>query len=466
MPDHLADTALQTNSPQANWDKTRWLSYLESVHPSEIELGLERVRTVAERLDCLTPAKQVIVLAGTNGKGTTSAMLSALLAKPSLNQAGKVQPPKSTALYNSPHIHDYNERISLNRFDQFRHIDDLELIASFNAVEQARGEIKLTYFEFGTLAALWQIKQWQVDVALLEIGLGGRLDAINIIDSDVAIVTSVGLDHMDWLGDSIEKIAYEKASIARLGKPLVCGQVDAPATVESTVAEIGGHLYQARTLADPTPVLTSHYSMVVHKSSPQVLVTYHDIKGQKRQLTLPKPQIPSQNMATAIQALALLDSLPSMEFIAEVAQELRVFGRMMRFQVTWQGKQLQLILDVAHNAQAAEYLASQVAPQSNALLAMLADKDAGALTQALNETVANWYLAPIEQSLRGQSGEQLAAQISVAKQQSFSSIEQALITAMSETRSDGQLLVLGSFFTLDAVLQLLPRLKGLSYEQL
>ena len=178
-------------------------------------MGLGRVTQVAEALDLFKPAPIVIVVGGTNGKGTTTALLAQLLAQKGL----------STACYNSPHIHQYNERINCRDAQgNARLTSDEELCEAFAAIEQGRGDIPLTYFEFGTLAALWQIKQWQVDVALLEVGLGGRLDAVNIVDTDLAIVTSVGLDHQDWLGDTLDLIGMEKAGIGRKNKPLICGQ--------------------------------------------------------------------------------------------------------------------------------------------------------------------------------------------------------------------------------------------------
>ena len=164
-----------------------WLSHLEAIHPSEIELGLERVAAIGEQLDCLKPAPLVILVAGTNGKGTTCALMSRLLQVQGLR----------VGQYSSPHIQSYNERVCIN--DQ--QISDDDLCVSFQAVEQARGETSLTYFEFGTLAALWHFKQQNLDAVVLEIGLGGRLDAVNIVEPDISVVTSIGLDHQAWLGD-------------------------------------------------------------------------------------------------------------------------------------------------------------------------------------------------------------------------------------------------------------------------
>ncbi len=183
-----------------------WLRYLEAIHPSGIDLGLERVAHVAETLGCVKPAPLVILIGGTNGKGTTSALIAALLRKQG----------KRVGMYNSPHIHRYNERVSVDGSD----ISDSDLCLSFEAVEEARGDTTLTYFEFGTLAALWHFRQQSLDAVVLEIGLGGRLDAVNVVDPDISVVTSIGLDHQDWLGDTLDDIAYEKCDASR--REVIC----------------------------------------------------------------------------------------------------------------------------------------------------------------------------------------------------------------------------------------------------
>lgn len=191
-----------------------WLAYLERLHPSAIDMGLERSREVAQRLGLGKPAPLVVTVTGTNGKGSTCAFLASLIAA----QGQRV------GVYSSPHLLRYNERVLLDG----REASDEELCRAFTAVEAARGEISLTYFEMGTLAAFWLFERAQLDAVVLEVGLGGRLDAVNLVDADLALITSIGLDHADWLGDTRESVAFEKAGIMRAGMPALCGDLDPP----------------------------------------------------------------------------------------------------------------------------------------------------------------------------------------------------------------------------------------------
>src|SRR5512139_1161190 len=206
-----------------------WLTHLESLNPKTIALGLERVAEVKQRLQ-LNPECPVIIVGGTNGKGSVCAMLESIL-----HAAGY-----RTGLYTSPHLLDYNERVRIAK----QPVSDAELCASFAAIEAARGDIPLTYFEFGTLAAMQSFIAHQVDVAILEVGLGGRLDAVNVFDCDCAVVTSIDLDHIDYLGDTREKIAFEKAGIFRAGKVAVFGDLDMPEAIAAQAKKVGAQLWR------------------------------------------------------------------------------------------------------------------------------------------------------------------------------------------------------------------------------
>lgn len=205
-----------------------WLSYLEQLHPTAIDMGLERSREVARRLGLGRPAKRVVTVTGTNGKGSTCALLAELLREQGL----------SVGVYSSPHLLRYNERVRIDGIEA----GDAQLCDAFSAVEAARGEISLTYFEMGTLAAFWLFERAGLDFAVLEVGLGGRLDAVNLIDADLALITSIGLDHADWLGDTRESVAFEKAGILRAGKPALCGDLDPPQPLLEQVAALGAHV--------------------------------------------------------------------------------------------------------------------------------------------------------------------------------------------------------------------------------
>ncbi|HRO27721.1 MAG TPA: Mur ligase family protein, partial [Luteimonas sp.] len=208
-----------------------WLAYIERQHPKSIEMGLERVREVAVRMRLYRPAHRVITVGGTNGKGSTVAFIEAIARAAGLR----------VGAYTSPHLLAYNERVRIDGRDA----DDAALSSAFAAVEAARGDTLLTYFEFGTLAALWLFQRADLDLAILEVGLGGRLDATNLVDADVAVITTVDLDHQDWLGEDREAIGAEKAGIARAWKPLVLGDDDPPASVLRHAYAIGASAIRA-----------------------------------------------------------------------------------------------------------------------------------------------------------------------------------------------------------------------------
>ncbi|OHC45842.1 MAG: bifunctional folylpolyglutamate synthase/dihydrofolate synthase, partial [Pseudomonadales bacterium RIFCSPLOWO2_02_FULL_63_210] len=362
-----------------------WLAYLEHLHPSAIDMGLERSRAVAQRLGLSRPAPLVITVTGTNGKGSTCAFLAALLQEQGLK----------VGVYSSPHLLRYNERVQIAGVEA----SDAELCQAFAAIETARGEISLTYFEMGTLAAFWLFQRAALDAVVLEVGLGGRLDAVNLIDADLALVTSIGIDHAEWLGDNRESVAFEKAGIFRAGKPALCGDLDPPQALLEQVALLGAPFF----------LRGRDYDLRIEGQS----WSWSGLNGKGEVVRLehlPLLDLPMENAALALQAYALLDLPWQAEQIVRALMRTRVTGRLDRRMLNWQGKPLTLLLDVGHNPHAAEYLARRLsarplAGKRLAVFGLLADKDlAGVVTPLLDEVV-DWAVAPLPTSRTRPAGE-------------------------------------------------------------
>ncbi|WP_295800282.1 bifunctional tetrahydrofolate synthase/dihydrofolate synthase [uncultured Microbulbifer sp.] len=408
-------------------DLQSWLARLEQLHPTEIELGLERVSAVARQLDVTDPARRVITVAGTNGKGSCVRTMEALL------RAGG----HSTGAYSSPHLLDFNERVRIDGEE----VSDQQLIEAFAAVEAARGEISLTYFEFTTLAAFWLFKQAEVEFALLEVGLGGRLDAVNLVDADIAIITSVAVDHEAWLGSDREVIGREKAGILRAGKTFVCADPHPPASVVDISRELDCDSYY---FGHEFTLQNQHYELTAEPRLAFGLPTVH----------LPPPSV-----AAAITALALAGELPGAEEICEILESLHMPGRCQ--QLRW--RERDLLLDVGHNPAAAEYLAQwlrahPVAGRTLALMAAMGDKDIAGLVAPLSELVDHWYPALLPGNERAADCPQLTgglAAAGVAPEQVGADcipVTERLEQVSRELEAGDRLLVFGSFFTVAAVL--------------
>ncbi|BBM02668.1 bifunctional tetrahydrofolate synthase/dihydrofolate synthase [Microbulbifer sp. GL-2] len=403
-----------------------WLSRLEQLHPTEIELGLERVSSVATTLGVQKPAPTVITVAGTNGKGSCVATLEALL-----RSAGR-----SVGAYSSPHLLRFNERIRINGDE----VSDGDLVRAFEVVEAARGETSLTYFEFSTLAALWLYQCAGVEFALLEVGLGGRLDAVNLVDADLAIITSVAIDHEDWLGSDREVIGREKAGILRPGAPFVCA--------ESTPTQ--SVLSAAEKQASSSYFIGRDFTL----SESEELYQFGEL-----QLTVPSISLPRSSIAAAITALALLGALPE-KGVERVLADITLPGRCQ--QVQWGGRNL--ILDVGHNPAAAEHLArwlyrNPVAGETHALVAVMADKDLVGLFAPLAAQVNHWHPAILPGNTRAADAETLItgltkAGVEVTKVDArCPSVADGLRQLLPTLGSQDRLLVFGSFFTVAEVLQ-------------
>ncbi|WDK03318.1 bifunctional tetrahydrofolate synthase/dihydrofolate synthase [Xanthomonas campestris] len=409
-----------------------WLAYIEQQHPSVIAMGLERVREVAARLQIEAPAKHVIVVGGTNGKGSTVAFIEAI---------GRAAGWKVGA-YTSPHLLRYNERVRIDGVEA----SDAQLVAAFAAVEAARGDTALTYFEFGTLAALWLLQQSALELAVLEIGLGGRLDAVNIIDADVAVITTVDIDHTDWLGEDREAIGAEKAGIIRGWKPVVLGEIDPPSSVLRRAYQLGANAIRAGSDYFHEPIDAQHWR-------------WRDV-AQTLELPMPALQAPVQlaNAAAAIAALqALPVEVPATAWAQGVA-DAQLPGRLQR--VARDG--VELMLDVGHNPQAARALAQALgtatpAGTTVALYAALADKDVRGVVEALTGCVDQWALAGLE-GARGQSAEALRARLqgtAAAQAACHGDVAGALHAVLAEAQPGDRVLVFGSFHTVADALQAL-----------
>ncbi|MFA1751622.1 bifunctional tetrahydrofolate synthase/dihydrofolate synthase [Xanthomonas campestris] len=409
-----------------------WLAYIEQQHPSVIAMGLERVREVAARLQIEAPAKHVIVVGGTNGKGSTVAFIEAI---------GRAAGWK-VGTYTSPHLLRYNERVRIHGVEA----SEAQLVAAFVAVEAARGDTALTYFEFGTLAALWLLQQSALELAVLEIGLGGRLDAVNIIDADVAVITTVDIDHTDWLGEDREAIGAEKAGIIRGWKPVVLGEIDPPSSVLRRAYQLGANAIRAGSDYFHEPIDAQHWR-------------WRDV-AQTLELPMPALQAPVQlaNAAAAIAALqALPVEVPATAWAQGVA-DAQLPGRLQR--VARDG--VELMLDVGHNPQAARALAQALgtatpAGTTVALYAALADKDVRGVVEALTGCVDQWALAGLE-GARGQSAEALRARLqgtAAAQAACHGDVAGALHAVLAEAQPGDRVLVFGSFHTVADALQAL-----------
>ncbi len=414
-------------------DLTDWLDYQQRVHPRAIELGLDRVRAVWQRLGAPRPAPTVITIGGTNGKGSTVAFLEAMLRADG----------KRVGAYTSPHLLRYNERVRI----EGEEAGDAALVDAFERIEAARGDIALTYFEYGTLAALMLFADAKLDVALLEVGLGGRLDAVNLIDADAAIVTTIDIDHQDWLGNDRDSIGREKAGIFRARRPAIVGDAEPPRGLVEEIARIGADLRLAG----------RDFGADVGAAG------WRWTSGDEA-LALPHPSLdaPCQhaNAAAAIAALhALRDRLGwNATAIARGVADARVGARLQRF-----ASAPELIIDVAHNPQAARVLARWLEAHAArgrtiAVFGALADKDVRGIVEPLNGVVDAWQLAGLAtDSPRGLAVAALGDLVRPASASldilgAHDTVPQALAAAFDGAGADDRIVAFGSFFVAAAAL--------------
>ena len=416
-----------------NRSLAEWLSLLESRHPSEIELGLERVDTVWKRFqstDSSTPfTSQVITVAGTNGKGSCIASMQAVLLAHGY----------SVGSFTSPHFLVYNERICLNG----QPVDDACIVAAFELIESLRDDVSLTYFEFNTLAALIIFTQKSPQIVLLEVGLGGRLDAANIIDSDIAVLTSVDLDHQQWLGNTRTKIAQEKLGIARVGKPLIIGESNYPDNfaqlVESTKAD----------------ALWIGKDFDYQLQSQQFTVSLCSADNQPISVGMLANHGPlAVNKTIALQALTSLGCPLDAQICRDALQNIPIVGRQQ--QVEYQS--VPIILDVAHNPAAALKLAENLTNKSGktfAVASVLEDKDWQSMVASLQSQIDYWFIAELAGISRAAKGQSLLKLLynTGCEGMLCESVETAFKSAVSKAEKTDNVLVFGSFHTVARVLE-------------
>ena len=409
-----------------------WLEWQQSAHPKAIDLGLERVARVLARTGWRRSERPVITVGGTNGKGSCVALLEAML------RAGG----NRVATFTSPHLVDYRERIRLDG----QWVSEASLIAAFERIGDACGDDSLTFFEFNALAALLVFESWAPDVTLLEVGMGGRLDAVNVVDADVAVVVSVGLDHMEWLGPDLAAIAREKAGIFRPGRPAVCGMADPPAALIETATALGA-------------TLQLRGRDFVARENQDGSWDFADAGGRLERL--PPPALAGVvqvgNAATALAALRALAPRLVLDrnALERGLREVRLAGR---FQRVPSDTGFEWVLDVAHNPEAAAALAANlvrwpVPGLTTAVCGMLGDKDVAGVLNALRDRVDRWFAASTD-GPRGLGDAALAARAAAAGigMTEAGSIAQAMARAANEAREGDRIVVFGSFHTVGPAL--------------
>lgn len=412
----------------------QWLNWQTSIHYSEIDLGLARVNAVAQRLNLLPLPFPVINVAGTNGKGSSVVLLDTILVAASY-RVGR---------YTSPHLLRYNERICVNGIEA----TDSQLCQSFHQIEEARGDISLTFFEFGTLAALLVFQQSEIDLAILEVGLGGRLDAVNIVDPEIALITAIDVDHTDYLGHDRESIGFEKAGILRAQRPAVCSDPNPPQSL----------LKHAQQLSTSLSCLGRDFTY--QKNHNRWNWQHFSLQYQN----LPIPNLPGdfqlQNAAGVLMVLQLLKKFPVTK--TAIQQGLTGINFPGRFQVL--SGDVTTILDVTHNPLSAQTLAELLHQcpcqgETHALVGMLKDKDIGGVLSTMLSEIKHWHVASLNVP-RGASAEYLADNlltIGAKHIYTYSSIAKAYQYLLNHVHVNDRIIVFGSFYTVAEVLAMVTK---------
>ncbi len=411
-------TEMNTTQPT---NLVEWLAYLDTLHSKQIDLTLERVAVVYKKLD-IQFSGTVITVAGTNGKGTTCAAIEQIA----------LYLHKTVGVFSSPHFVDYRERVRVDNqlLSEQAHCD------AFSKVEQARGDISLTPFEFGTLAALCLLNDSQPDVVILEVGLGGRLDSVNVVDPDLSVISSIGLDHQEYLGDTREAIALEKAGIFREGGKAVIGDIDPPHTLEDEVKRLNMNaIWQRR-----------DFEFVYSKD-----VSWNWQYGDFQLTGLIERSIPRQNLSTALACAVVLDWPIDNSAAQYVCRNASLPGR---FQIV--EKAPLVVLDVAHNPDATQYVKQKLLKlhrgNLHLVVGMLGDKDLASSLEPFKSLGAFWYLSELETPRSANMADLSAAIDGEEKVKQFDSIHAALEKAKQDAFDDDCILVFGSFYSVAEVL--------------
>ncbi|MFT6367170.1 MAG: dihydrofolate synthase/folylpolyglutamate synthase [Bacteroidia bacterium] len=405
-----------------------------------MDLGLDRVREVAQRLDLLPVEVPVVTVAGTNGKGTTAAVMEAVL----------VELDRVVGVCSSPHFFRFNERIRVSGAE----VDDAVIVESFEQIDHARRDISLTYFEFATLAALWVFKRLNVEIMVLEVGLGGRLDAVNIVDASVAVITSIALDHQQWLGSTRESIGAEKAGVLRRERPAVIADPDPPESVIKLIDELSVQAY----------FLGRDFALHDDRGGPDHQTHWHGWlstrNGSKQQLPeLPRESLLPVNICAALQALTLLGISFQDQQLHTALSRIKLRGRRERQELAGR----RYILDVAHNPAAVDKLLEYINLSNGngkiiALFSVMADKDVAQMIGACTGRFDEWFLGDQPEVPRACTAAFLASELSRQGHQLVrrcENIPQAFRQAQSTMSAGDTLVVFGSFFTVASVLPLL-----------
>ena len=414
-----------------------WLDYIQTVGLKEIDLGLQRIKPIYEQLIKSKIASKVIVVGGTNGKGTTTEFLGQLL----------VSKHKTVGTFTSPHLFNFNERIKING----KSVSDESIIESFKLIEESRGSTNLTYFDFSTLAALLIFNKSKVDYMVLEIGLGGRLDPVNIVDSDIAILTNVELDHQDWLGEDRESIGKEKADIFKLHKPVIIGQHEVPNSVHEKTLETKNQTFCVGKEFDYQVDDLNKKWTFTFKGERQV--SYADIKLNSFSVS---------SISCALAAFCLLEEEISLDMDA-VFNSVDLKGRCELIDNRY-------LLDVSHNESSARYLSSFIERNFedrtviNAVFGVMEDKDVNAILEPLATRINKWYLtsADIERSMATEKLGDIINSKYPKDMELVGSVTEACIKAQEETEEGGLVLIFGSFYTVSEAFPALKLLRSVA----